>query len=449
MRIGPRSPLDIVAVLAAGQQFAPTDTTSYDPMFKDQYHARAILNSLQDENHVQAFMEEVEADPTQGRKHIIPKRVGRNFSVGSIGNRGALPQAGRSTFAKSEIDMRDIYLRVGIDRQTMQRSRNNKGAFAEALSLEMESGVEDCTFQRNRIAWGDGRGILAKVNGTHTATTTLEVEDPGGVAGTQTPNRYLQGDANGGMFIAILDGSAPTTIKATATIIACNADGTDVTLDTAITAADGDFVVLAQTATQNSYNKEPEGILAAVDDGTYVATYHGVSRTTYPIEKAHVVTGIGTMSADAVQQLEDGVNIKVGKGPEMYACEHAVARAIIGITEQDRRYSGADLMKPDAGTKRFKKPSGTGGLTLGGKPVLVDRDAPFKMLFGFRKDTFIRFTWPDTGWAEEGGGVLKWVDGYDEYTAFWALFENYHNVTPPRNFRGEGIDTNHITVRSF
>jgi hypothetical protein len=440
---------DLAAALKLSTCFMPaTDSTSFDPMFKDDYHATAILNSLNDENHIQAFMEEVEADPTQGRKHIIPKRVGRNFSVGSIGARGALPQANRSAFAKSEIDMRDLYLRVGIDRYTMNRSRNNKGAFAEALALEMESAVEDAAFHRNRIAWGDGRGILAKVNGTHTATTTLEVEDPMGIAGTQTPNRYLQGDSNGGMFIAILD-SSTKAIKATATITACNTDGTDVTLDTAITAADGDFIVLAQSATQHSYNKEPEGLLAAVDDGTYVGTYHAIVRSTTPLEKAHVVTAVGTLSADAVQQAEDGVSIKVGKGPELYACEHGVARAIIAITEQDRRYSGADLMTPDAGTKRMKKPSGTGGLTLGGKKVLVDRDAPFKHLFGLRKGTFIRLTWPDTGWAEEGGGILKWVDGYDEFTAYWMLFENYHCVMPVRNFRAEGVDTNHITVRSF
>src|SRR4051812_37448136 len=134
-----------------------TDSTSYDPMFKDDYHATAILNSLQDENNIQEFMEEVEADPTQGRQHVIPKRVGRNWSIGSIGARGALPQANRSSFAKSLIDMRDVYLRVGVDRYTMNRSRNNKGAFAEALSMEMDSAVEDAAFHRNRIAWGDGR----------------------------------------------------------------------------------------------------------------------------------------------------------------------------------------------------------------------------------------------------------------------------------------------------
>ncbi len=432
------------------QFMPPTDSTSYDAMFKDDYHSRAILNSLQDQNHMQEWMEEVEADPTQGRQHVIPKRVGRNWSTGSIGARGALPQAGRSAFAKSLIDMRDLYLRVGIDRYTMNRGRNNKGAFGEALALEMDVAVEDCAFIRNRIVWGNGLGILAHVNGAHTAQTTINLKNPGGITGTVLANRYIQGDANGGMFLAFLDSAAPTTnIKGTATVTAVNATGGDITVDTPLTLADGDFVVIAQSPTQNSYNKEPEGLLAAVDDGTYVGTYHNIARATVPLEKAHVVTGIGTLSFDAIQQLEDGVSIKVGKGPDGYASEHAVARAYIALTEQDRRYTGADLMTPDGGTKRVKKPSGTGGLVFGGKAWLVERDAPFGMLFGFLKSSFIRLTWPDTGWADEGGGVLKWVDGFDEFTSYWHLFENYHCLMPIRNFRGEGITVNQILVRSF
>lgn len=428
--------------------YAPTDSTSYDPMLKDQYNSRAILNSLQSLNHMQNWMEEVEADPTQGRQHIIPKRSGRNHSVGSIGPKGALPQAGRSTFKKSIIDMRDLYLRIGIDRYTMNRARNNKGAFGEAWALEMESAVEDAAFHRNRIVWGTGLGILAKLSGAHNAVTTLTLKDPGGVTGTVMPNRYLHGDTDGGMFIAVID-SSTQAVKGTATITAVNTNGNDVTVDTAITASDGDYVVVAQTPQQHSYNKEPEGILAAVDDGTYVATYHNIPRASVAIEKSHIVTGVGTLSQDAIQQAEDGVDIRVGDGPDAYAFEHGVGRALIAISEADRRYIGADLMRPDIGTSRVKKVSGPKSLVHGGKPCLVERDAPYGLWFGLKKGGFMRLTWPDTGWAEEAGGIMKWVDGYDEFTAYWMLFENYHNVYPARNFRMEGITTTQITAHAF
>lgn len=426
-----------------------TDLTSYDPMFKDDYHAEAVMNSLQDENEILAFMtKEVVDMAAQGRKRVIPKRVGRNHSTGSIGT-GALPSAGRAAFAKSEITLRDVYTRVQFDAVTMDRSRNDKGAFEEVMALEMQAAEEDLAFRRNVIAWGYGKGILAKVNGTHSNTTTLEVKDPLNVTGTMMANRYLKGDAVSGMTIAILDGTTPTTIKGVATITAVNSDGTDVTLDTAITAANGDLIVIAQTLTSHSYDKEPEGLLAGVDDGTYVDSYHGISRTTYAIEKASVFTSVGALSLDAFQQWLDAVNIKVGGSVDMLAGEHGFARAYMALLEADRRYTGADLKSPDGGTKRAKKPSGRKAITFGDLPILVERDAPYGMCFGLKKDTWLRLEGSMTGWADTEGSVLKWVDGFDAYTAFFRIFENFHCLVPARNFRAEGISTNQLLVSSF
>ncbi len=443
-----------VASLTTGhdRQFMPAaDITSWDPLFKEDYHAGAIINSLQDENHIQDFMTSEVADESwTGRRKVIPIKVGRNYSTGSIGSRGALPQSGRSSYADFQVPMRDVYGRVGFDKWVMLQSRNKKGAWADVVSQEMDGLVEDLAMHRNRIAWGYGSGILALVNGTHTATTTLEVKGPGNV-GTATTgaNRYLFGDATTGQFIAILDGSTPTTIKGTATITAVNADGTDVTLDTAITAVAGDFVVIAQTATQNSYNKEPEGLLSMVDDGTYVGTYHTLSRTTYPVLKSYVTTGVGALSLNVIQQCQDAVSARVGGAPDLLASEFGVRRAYLGLLEYDRRYSGADLKSPDGGTKAAKKPSGKGAITYGDIPWLVERDAPYGMLFGLKKDTFIRYYEDNGGWADDEGSVLKWVNGFDEYTAFFRIFENYHCHKPGKSWRAEGITTDAVVFHAF
>jgi hypothetical protein len=441
------APLDSLLTRQDRCYMPAADATSWDPMIKDTYHSRAMLNTLNEENPALDFMEEVEATPTQGRKHVIPKIIGRNYSAGSIPIRGALPQQDRAKFTKSEIDVRNIMVRVGFDEWVEQRTRNNKGAFAEAFATEMDVAIDSVAFQRNRMAWGTGRGVLAKVNGTHAGLTTIELKDPGGVAGTFMANRYVQGDANGGMYLGFLDGST-FAIKGTAQVTAVNADGTDITVDGAQVLADGDLVVIAQSPSQTSYDVEPEGILAAVDDGTYVATYHAIVRSSTPIEKAHVVTGVGPISYDAIQQGEDACSIRVGGASDLYAAQHDVARSLLALTDVDRRYT-TDLMKPDGGTKRMKKPGGKGGMVVGGKEVLVERDAPYGMFFGLRKGTFLRLTWPNTGWADKGGGVLKWVDGYAEYSAFWHLFENYHNVAPSKNFRLEGITTNGVVAKSF
>jgi hypothetical protein len=424
------------------------DLTSFDPVFKDDYTNTRIINTLNEENQIQNFMTtDVSSDGWVGRQKIVPKKVGRNWSTGSIGSRGALPQAGRSSWQDFKIPMRDIYGRVAFEEWVILQSRNKKGAWAQVVDAEMEGLVDDMAFRRNVMAWLAGFGIMALVSGAHAATTTLTVKAPGNVAGTTMPNRYLQGDSNSGMYIAVLD-SATQAVKFSGFITACNANGADVTVDGPVTANDGDYVVIAQSPTQNSYNKEPEGILAGADDGTYVATYHNIARATYPITKSYVVTGIGPLSLDAMQQPLDAQSIKVGKGIDFLACEHAVRRAYLALLEPDRRYTGVDLSSPDGGTKAAKKPTGR-SITYGDIPFLIDRDAPFGMLFGLNKESWVRYVELEGEWANNEGSVLKWMNGFDEYTAFYRIFENYHCHMPARNFRMEGITVNQIAVRSF
>jgi hypothetical protein len=45
--------------------------------------------------------------------------------------------------------------------------------------------------------------------------------------------------------------------------------------------------------------------------------------------------------------------------------------------------------------------------------------------------------------------VLKWVSGFDQYTAFYYLLENYHNHFPNRAFRMEGITVNQLIVHAY
>ncbi len=424
------------------------DLSSYDPVFKDDY-APAIVNQLAEENNILGFMEDETPDESwQGRQKIQPIRIGRNWSVGSIGAGGALPQAGRRKYEDFKIPMRDTYGRVHFERYVMKQSRNKKGAFAEVMASEMDGLTEDLSFARNRMAWGYGSGILALVNGAVSGgNTTVAVDAPGNVAGSVMGNRYLHPD----MYVHFLNPST-FAIEHTSFISAISAGGTQITLETAAPGGgitDNAVIVFGQTPTQNSYNKEPEGILAGADDGTYKDTYHDLSRTTFPILKSHVVSGVGALSTDAIQQVIDANSIRVGgKGCDFMACEHAVRRSYLALLEADRRYTGADLMRPDGGTVAAKKPTGK-KITFGDIPMLEDRDAPYGMLVGLTKDAWTRYVMEEGTWADEGGAVLKWVDGFDQYTAFFYIMDNWHCQRSNRQWRMEGIDVNQIVAHSY
>ena len=98
----------VAAGLSAGAatsayQMPGSDLTQWDPLLKDDY-APAIINQLQDENNILKFMEsEIPDDTWQGRKKVIPIKIGRNMSSGSIPARGRLPQAGRTSYKDFEV----------------------------------------------------------------------------------------------------------------------------------------------------------------------------------------------------------------------------------------------------------------------------------------------------------------------------------------------------------
>jgi hypothetical protein len=428
------------------RQYMPgSDLTQWDPLFKDDY-APAIVNQLQDENNILKFMESETPDDTwQGRRKVIPIRIGRNYSSGSIPAGGRLPQAGRSSFQDFIVPMKSTYGRVGFERNVILQSRNKKGSWQQVIPAEMDALTESISFHRNRVCWGYGSGILALVNGTITNSTTVTVDAPGNVAGSVMGNRYLYGDATAGMFVAFLDSG--NAVEATGTIAGVNANGLSITMDAAVTLTDNDKIVIAQSPTQNSLSQEPEGILAGIDDGTYVGTYHSLSRTTYPLLSSYVATGVGALSLDAIQQPIDAVSIRVGSTIDFFAAEHAVRRAYLTLLEADRRYTGADLRAPDGGTKAAKKPTGK-NITYGDIPIVVDRDAPYRMLFGVNKGSWTRYVEDDGSWADTEGSVLKWVNEYDQYTAFFYIYDNFHCQTPNKNFRLEGIDVNQLVVHS-
>jgi len=428
------------------RQWMPgSDTTQWDPLFKDDY-GPAIVSQVNEENLMTKWMEtEIADDSWVGRQKVVPIKIGRNRSIGSIPSRGRLPQAGRSVFEDFQIPMKNTYGRVGFERNVIAQSRNKKGSWQQVIPAEMEGLTEAMAFHRNRVIWGYGSGILALVNGAQSADTTIEVDSPGNVSGSSGGARYLDGDSTSGMYVAFLDSS--NNIQATATINSVAAALTSVTVDSAITVDDNAKIVIAQSATQTSHNQEPEGLLAGIDDGTYVATYHGLSRTTYPILNSHVTTGVGALSLDAIQQMCDAVHIKTGKTFDMFACEHAVRRAYLVLLETDRRYTGADLARPDGGTAAAKKPGGR-TITYGDIPMFVDRDAPYRMLFGVNKASWTRYVENEGEWAAQEGSVLKWVQDYDEYTAFYFIQDNFHCQRPNVNARMEGIDVTQLAVKA-
>jgi hypothetical protein len=291
-----------------------------------------------------------------------------------------------------------------------------------------------------------GRGDLGVVETDPATGTTVEIKDPGGVAGLVSPARWLRKNMNV-MFVD--PGSGNPRAGGARTILSRNAALDQITVNAAMDAAVAvdDIIVRAAKPTStligdSAWNNESMGLLGLIDDGTQVNVLHNVNRTNNPIFKSQVFSSVGPLSADVIQR---GIDVadQAGEGQtEKFVCHHSVRRAYLTLMEADRRYMSESLMKPDTGTIAAKQKD----ITYGDVPWCIDKDAPFGILFGCDKSYNTRYVETEGEWADDDGTILLRLQDVDAYEARFRIFDNYANDRPAASFRLDGISATVVAV---
>ena len=410
---------------------AGQDTVAYDEVLKVIYEG-GIRELIPTKVRTLEMFQDKNAKDWGGRWVEYPARVGRNQGSGWASEMGNLPAAGRQRYTDVRIPMRYQYGRIQLSGQVIKASQGAKAAFASAMEQEMQGIIKDMTSDRGRAIMGDGRGVLALVNGTSTGST-VTVDAPGGVAGAVNGARFL----NPGMVLAGINPATgairANTVHTVATVAATGLTYTATAAVAGIT--DNDYLVRAQHPTitdvaDTGYQKEFMGLLGLVDDGTYVATLHNVNRTTHPLYSSAVIPTVGALSADVLQRAID-LSDERGDGEiSDLIMHHSVRRSYLAMVEGDRRYMGADLMSPDAGTNAARKRR----ITFGSIPITEEKYAPYGMIFAVDKSGFSRYTLVAGEWADEDGAVLARVGtgatAVDAFEAYYRIWDNFHNDYP-------------------
>lgn len=387
-----------------------------------------------------------------GKYCAYPLHFSRNVGTGSAGENETLPVAGNQAYADVNAYYKYVYGRFSVSRPALKASIGKKAAFVNIMDQGMKGLVRDLSRDRNRMMWGFGSGVLARVNGQQTTSATLNIRDAGGAVyndSNGTPigaGRYfLKGQRI--IFIrplTTLAAAANADIVSSATVMTVSSISSDLnTLTlaavTGITLNDGDYIVGApgNVATEASINKDPMGLLGIVDDGSFLTTLHNISRTTYPEFKGVVRTLNGDFDLDYLQRAEDlchesGV---LTDDDDMVLISHfSVQREYKKQLMLVKRYVNDFSMNPDAG---FKKK-----LSWNEHPWTVDRMAPYGMLFGISPKNNKRFNnGGEGGWVDDDGTTILRVADKDSFEARWAIYQNFINDTPNSCFRVEKINT--------
>ncbi len=239
-----------------------------------------------------------------GRGYWKSIQTALSGGTGPRAENGALPTPG--SLSLTNLLVPDVY-HYGVAQMSgpvMDLSEGDKNAFAAAVKLIMDSMFREFRRVKNTLIHGYGAGILGVVGSiaSHVITLKDDIHPGAWFYVNQLLDSYT-------------DDTQTTAHDTAIKVTAVDYVNRKVTVSGDSTTVANDVLVLSGVGTTAS----PMGLLGIDDDGTYVATYMGASRTTYPGLKSFVGVGSGQsvtkygnaasarrpISEDLIQQMVD------------------------------------------------------------------------------------------------------------------------------------------------
>jgi hypothetical protein len=427
---------------------AGADRQAYDAALKDPIE-EGIAEGINNKNPLRDLLKTVKS-PFRGREIVKLAHVSGNISPMFVGEDGAFAAAGQQGYSRLFVDQKKLIARIRMTWEVMQDSASSEGAFISARKSEMQYLIDDISRRDEFALNSDGRGVLALVDESPSGTT-LDVDSPGGITNDNFGNRFF----SKGMFIGAVNpatGQLRTSIRKVVDFVS---DGSGIVVDAATYTgwANNDYLVQAADSNvsdvlDTSYEHAWWGLMALVDDGTYRANYFGLNRANVEAYSSYVAPAVGALSVDLIQRVADILDQKLGAKVNIILCHHSTRRLMVQLTDADRRYTNANLMKPDAGTAAFQQ----GDIPFGGVGVRALRDFPLDvmMFLDAEKAEFQEYVSEPGKWADEDGSVLRVVGtgsaARDALEAWYRVRKQYFLEVPAYCARLDGITGQALVV---
>lgn len=426
---------------------AGADKQALDAIFKEVFE-EGVAEGVNNKNPLRDVIK-TEKSPFRGREIVRLSHTSRNISPMFVGEDSAFADAGNQGYSRMFVDQRKLMSRLRMTWEVMQDSTSSEGAFVSARKSEMQYLIDDMARRDEYALNSDGRGVLATY--TSASSATITIANPGGITNSNFGNRFI----SVGQYIGAvnpLTGELRTSIRKVQSVVST---GGTVTLDAATLTgwAAGDYIVQAANSAvtdvlDTSYEHAWWGVMALVDDGTYRSSYFGLDRTTVPAYSSYVSAATGAISTDVIQRTSDIVDQKLNGRINMLLAHHSTRRLIIQLTDADRRYMAASLLRPEPGTAAFKQ----GDIPFGDVPIRAMRDFPLDVLMflDLQNAGFKEYVSEPGKWVDEDGSVLWRVGtgtaGRDAFEAWYRMRKQYFLEYPAYCARLDGITGQSLVV---
>jgi hypothetical protein len=354
-----------------------------------------------------------------GNEFRIPLHTGRNRGSGFRAENAKLPKAGKQAYKYITGDLQYMYGLFSVTGPLLKASESNKGAFAKALSQEMERLVDDVKGHMNIAAYGDGTGVIAVLTDVASAPT-YEVDSTIWITGGEWCDLY---------------DTALSSYRGTASreITAFSRSAKTVTFGATFSGAQvGDKLIRASedstsSAPNNDLNQAIDGLAKIVDSaGALHGLNPGTAGESFWASYEKDVAG-ATVGDSQLRELTDGIGTESGADDDL-----------ILITTRGIRSRYADqltALKRFTDDKSVTLRGGFKAILFDDKAMVYDDQCQIGTVYGLNIDALFWTQMSDFEWMEEDGTVLKWVSGYDQYQG--VLFKYANLGTYARNRHGK------------
>jgi len=361
-----------------------------------------------------------------GRQAIFPVHVQWSEAVGAIGETDTIPSPGTENVLNAIVPIKSLYGRLEVSTKVIEATKSDAGAFVQAMEFKMRELTDNLKKELEVQLQGDGTGALAQILAVDTTNHRLTVDNPG----VFRP----------GMILKAASARTGGTVRTTPSI--ATVTGVDYVTGV-LQFASGTFTGTNWTVNDFLFRGDSSGnfvgrginlsgLLAVVDDGTFVDNFHGIARSSYPLWKANVLSNAGTprdLSLALLQAAEDRIWMVSGARPTALYSHLAQRYRYVEILTVDRRFTtDGRLLQFDGGAK-------FDALEYNGRPWFVSRECPKNVVYLLDEDVLRFFMLKDIGWMEQDGNILHRAEIRLAYTAtlemhaeFGTYLPNHHAV---------------------
>jgi hypothetical protein len=392
---------------------------NFDAMLKEDYGAYAS-ELLQEDTYLIDQVQKKSPDDLDGvltkdpfreggRRLIFPVHTSRNRGRGAMSDGGTLSTAGRQGFLDAIVSMRYRNQAVELtDILTKHAQGNNSGAFASAVTTEIDGAIGDLKKDTCRECYGTGDGLLATVSAASGPATTVAVDSGQYIAVGDTVDILTK--STGAVKLA---GTVVTAVSYTgAASSSTQANATITVGSVTVTTADGIYIA-------GNRNLESDGLRNMF--ATSSRTLHGIDSSTNTIWNPALITPKAFAAAAEDDFLKVAQAIRGnGRGkPNLGLTTMGISRRLANSYVSAKRYNDAKATQLDTGYSAIMVSAGPLNF-----PVIDDVDCANGFAFIMDQNNLAWAELAKPGWLTQPNGTgttsfLKTGSTAGTYQAVW------------------------------